>query len=128
MLIAIFAAILLAFGISSDVQNERDIDRAIAAVTEVVPDRARRSQALEVLERMDEVVGEMARPPRRLVRDLESVLDRHRSTADTIERTLEPLMTHQATLEERLVALRMLLRTYLTAEEWARVFPAPDDA
>ena len=128
MLIAIFAAILFAFGVSGDIQNQRDIDRAIAAVSEVVPDRARRSQALEVLERMDEVVVEMTRPPRPLVRDLESVLDRHRSSADAIERALEPLMTHQATLEERLVALRMLLKTYLTAEEWARVFPPPDDA
>lgn len=127
MLIAIFAAVLLALGLGSDIQDKGDIERAMETVTEVVPDRDRRRRSLEILEWMEEVVAEMARPPRRFVQDLESVLDRHRATVAAIDRTVEPLTTHQTMLEERLLALRMLLRSHLTAEEWGLVFPPPAD-
>ena len=127
MLIAIFAAILLAFGLGNDGAVESDLDRAIAAVPEVVPDRQRRTEALEVLEQMKALVSEMAKPPRRLTRDLDSMLRRHRATAEVLEQSIEPILAYQQSLEERLVALRMRLRAQVTAEEWARIFSPPDD-
>lgn len=128
MLIAIFAALMLAFGLGNDAAVESDLDRAIAAVPEVVPDRHRQTAALEMLGQMKNLVSEMAKPPRRFVHDLDSMLSRHRATADAIEQALDPILVHQQSVEERLVALRMRLRAEMSAAEWAGLFPPPDDA
>ena len=124
MLIAIVAAILIALGLQSG-EVVGTIDRAIEVVEEKVPDRDRREAAVELLARMQETVEQMAAPPRPMIRKFVDLLRRHRASAPDLRRALEPLEQRQVHLEERIVAMRMLLRTYLTAEEWAEAFPPP---
>ena len=124
MLVAIVAAILMALG--GDPADATAFERAAEVVERRVPDRDRRDAAVELLGRMQETVEEMAAPPRPMVRTVVDLLRRHRVAAADLRRALEPLEHRRIRLEERLVAMRMLLRTYLTAEEWAEAFPSPE--
>jgi len=124
MLVAIVAAILIALG--GNPADATAVERAAEVVERRVPDRDRRDAAVELLGGMQETVEEMAAPPRPMVRTVVDLLRRHRIAAADLQRALEPLEQRRIRLEERLVAMRMLLRTYLTAEEWAEAFPSPE--
>lgn len=93
---------------------------------QVVPDEQRRKPLGQVLEQLQGTAEGYAGSHERQVRRLLEVLERHDGTPAEVDRILGDVDSLNAFSRKSMVDLRYQLRSGLSAEEWASLFPPPE--
>jgi predicted GTPase len=125
MLIAIVATLLVVMLCGRSSSMAVDYHHTEDLITKTVSDEPRRKQAMEIVDQMEKVAKGSAQEWRKSTESLQKVLDVRTSSNDQILMALQPLVDEDQATANKLLDLRFELKSVLTAEEWAEVFPAP---
>jgi hypothetical protein len=125
MLIAIMATLLVVMLCGRSPSVSVDFHRAQDAIKKDVSDETRKKQALDIVGEMEKTTKESAKEQRENVNELQQVLNVRRAGVLDIQSAMEPLVDKDHETAEKLLDLRFKLKTVLTPDEWAEVFPAP---
>jgi hypothetical protein len=96
-----------------------------ALIKKNVSDEGQRKKALDVVGQMQKEIESMADARRKAGSSLEQLLDKRSTHADELGSALQALSAKDEATRDKLLQLRFDLKSVLTAEEWAKVFPAP---
>jgi hypothetical protein len=123
MLIGILLALLVVFGCGRS--STPPLGQTEALIKKNVSDEGQRKKALDVVGQMQKEIESMADERRKAGGSLEQLLDKRSTHADELESALQALSAKDQATRDKLLQLRFDLKSVLTAEEWAKVFPAP---
>ena len=123
LIAAITAFLLIHFGHSSGVVSP--FDDAAALISKDVADEARRSQALKIVDEMKAEAKAYEEKRDKSTADLAKLIAQRGTPFAEVQRAVQPLFSEDRASAERLLDLRFKLKSVLTADEWAKVFPAP---
>ena len=127
VLIAAITALVLYFHMGSATVAPV-LDQAAALIKEDVADEAHRKQALAIVDQAETAVKTNAEQRAKAIEALAELTTRRAVPAAEIGRAAEPLIAGDRATAARLVDLRFQLKSVLTADEWANVFPTHSGA
>ena len=125
MLIAVITAFLILHfgGHSSSVAAP--FDQTTALIKKYVADETRQQQALALVDQMKIQSTDYMKRREELIEALAKLTAKRATPLTEIESAAQPLIADDRATAEKLLDLRFQLKSVLTADEWAKVFPAP---
>jgi hypothetical protein len=98
-------------------------DETVKRIKQDVTDEARRKQAVDIIGHMKAVNQAFAKQREKSVEVFANLAAHRESPALNFQQASEPLVAEDRAVAERLLDLRFQLKSVLTANEWAKVFP-----
>jgi hypothetical protein len=123
MLIALLLTLIL-HGSSGTSAIIAAFDHAKASIKADVSDKHQRKELLSVLDQADQATKEDLKNKKKSAEELLPLAARHDATAGDIEPVLEKLRADNESYQDRMIQYRFSLKTKMSREEWAKVFPS----
>ena len=125
MLIAALTAFLILHfgGHSSSVAAP--FEQTAASIKKYVADETRQKQALALVAQMKTQSTDYMQRREKLIEALAKLTAKRATQASEIQSAAQPLIADDRATAEKLLDLRFQLKSVLTADEWAKLFPAP---
>lgn len=98
-------------------------DQTVKQIKQDVTDEARGKQAVDIVGQMKAVNQAFAKQREKSVEVFAKLAAKRGTPAADFEHASEPLVAEDRAAAERLLELRFQLKSVLTANEWAKVFP-----
>lgn len=98
-------------------------DETSQRIKQEVTNEARRKQAVDIINQMKAVNKAFAKQREKSVEVLAKLAAHRESAAADFQQASEPLIAEDRASAESLLELRFHLKSVLTANEWAKVFP-----
>ena len=98
-------------------------DETLRHIKQDVTDEARRKQAVDVIDQMKTVNKAFAKQREKSVETLAKLAGHREAPAADLQQASEPLIAEDRAAAESLLDLRFQLKSALTANEWAKIFP-----
>jgi hypothetical protein len=99
-------------------------ERAKTFIRTDVQDKERRAELLSLVDEIEKETKDEVQFRGTIVKELASISERHDATAADIQPVLARYRAEAEAYQGRMVRYRFELRSKMTREEWARVFPA----
>jgi len=125
MLIATLTALYLLFWSSSSTPLMSNLDQVEKRIKANVEDAARREQALQIVDRMEDANKAYWTQREKAAKSLAALIGNRATQPPALKSALDPLLADASRVRAQLVDLRFQLKSVLTANEWAAVFPPP---
>jgi siderophore synthetase component len=123
LIAALTAYLLIHFGSHSSAMTQQ-LDQTAALIQKDVADEAHRKQALAIVDQMKAEGKAYGKELEKSVAALNGVLSRRAAPTSEIERAAQPLVADDRASAEKLLDLRLQLKSVLTPDEWKKVYPA----
>jgi L-rhamnose isomerase len=123
MLMALLVTVILS-GSSGTSALIAAFDHAKAAIKADITDKAQMTELLSVIDLADKVTKEDLKNKKKSAEELLALAARHDATAGDIEPVLEKLRADNESYQDRMIQYRFSLKTKMSREEWAKVFPS----
>jgi len=124
LIAAITALLILHFGGHSS-SVAAPFEQTAALIKQHVAEEARQKQALALVDQMKSQSTDYLQRREKLIEGLVQLTAKRATQVSEIESAAQPLITDDRATAEKLLDLRFQLKSVLTADEWAQVFPAP---
>ena len=98
-------------------------EETLQHIKQDVTDEARRKEAVDIVHQMKTVNKAFAKQREKSVEALAKLAGNRESPAADLQQASEPLIAEDRAAAESLLDLRFQLKSALTANEWAKVFP-----
>jgi hypothetical protein len=125
MLIAALIACIIVFTHGRSSSLTPPLRQAQEHLNKDIADENRRKEALDIVDRMQKTIEALDKNRQSSENSLGDLLDKRTTSSADIQSALQPLKVDDEATCEKLLDLRFELKTVLTADEWAKVFPAP---
>jgi hypothetical protein len=124
MLIALLTTFLILHFSPHSPAVAAPFEQTAALIKQHVTEEARQTQALALVDRMKTQSTEYAQRREKLTDALVTLTAKRATQVSEIESAAQPLIADDRATAEKLLDLRFQLKSVLTADEWAQVFPA----
>jgi hypothetical protein len=128
MLTSIIIVFLLVHFGSSSSALMWPYDHIEKLIKQDVADEAHRKQALEIIEQMKAANKAYDKERGKSVDAVTKLASVRATPVAEIDRAAQPMIAEDRATAQKLVDLRFQLKAVMTANEWAKVFPAPTAA
>ena len=125
MLIAAITAFLIVHFSSHSSSVAAPFEQTAALIKQHVAEETRQKQALSLVDQMKSQSTDFLQRREKLIEALAQLTAKRATQVSEIESAAQPLIADDRATAEKLLDLRLQLKSVLTADEWAQVFPAP---
>ena len=124
LIAALTAYLLIHYGLHTPAMM-LPLEQTAALIKKDVADEMRQKQALAIVDQMKATTTAYAKQRGKSVDSLGDLLAKRTSSASQIEQAAQPLVAEDKATAQKLLDLRIQLKSVLTSREWAKIFPSP---
>ena len=126
MIWALLGVLLIGFlsGGSSAFLVLDSLERADKSIKANVEDKAHRKELRDLIDEAEGVTKKYLKNGKKTTKELAKLLGRHDAKARDIQTVLKGLREDIEIYQDRMIRYRFALKTKMSREEWAMVFPA----
>src|SRR5262249_44061924 len=125
MLIAAITAFLIVHFSGHSSSVAAPFEQTATSIKKYVADEARQKQALALVSQMKTQSADYMQRREKLTEAVLKLTAKRTTPVSEIESAAQPLIADDRATAETLLDLRFKLKSVLTADEWAKIFPAP---